>query len=1309
MKRTKPIRLRSNYRYWLPVAFLLLLSSTHLFQSAFAQANGAEVWRTFISNGSVDEAIDAFKRAVEANSNDDMALAGLGYLSAHRMHEEPAPYFWEALHQGRTRPEATLYLLEAMRHVDDKIDALAALDQIDALLAEEDELADHLVSRIHYARGHLLRKAGRWDDSDEAFAHLNFITSFWYIGPFDNTEKRGHNSVFGPEENLDPTSTHPGRRREVAWRPMTIQPYDGYIDLHALISPSRDSTAYLATVIESPREQRVRFGFGHAGALKTWLNGELIADMNRYHSPLPDQVMADALLREGANTLLIKVSGGARGRFGLFARLALVGDFSLAEVDANDPFDISAHVPEAGQEILEDSLLFEPVAARQLKALGEAANRDAHRHFFYSRILQLLDIADENDQSVNNMLSQMNSFYPDNPLILTYLGDSERQSNRQRSAYARALEIDPANEAAFVRLLQHYENAPYATHGFNLIEAWQSQREVPARARLIEANLLRRKGLNDAALHRLATKEEPSIDTRFFTLETLGERLTDEEKARRYQAILDDDPIAMGAVHALRRLALRRGDSQAFDEWLGYERRLQPFSIVGLMDLANYLQAGDEYEASLETLREIQRVSPDDPEASRLEAVAWNALGNTQEALAALDRSLAVMPSDPWRLEYRELLQPEEENYATPFLVDWRDITIPEDFDLSKANYVNLLSQEIVKVFPNGNSRRTVREAALVLTEAGVRRQQAHVVPFETGREDVIVKRARVWKPDGTYVDAPPVEKRSAASAADAAARLYMDMHLAIVHFPALEKDAIIELEYEKISKVDNIYADYFGDQFFIGDTSLEPTARAEYILVTPSSRDFYWSYTPPNYPESIHRNNQTPDLHPEPEMIERDDERVYRWSFEHLPALPREPLMPFPSEILPYLIVSTFESWDEMSDWYWNLIKDHLIPGTPVRERTDWVVEEYKRRNNLPIEYEMTDWDKVRAVNAYVNTGIRYLGLEFGIQGYRPRRVDDVCNAQYGDCKDKAALAVVMLEELGVEAHIVIVRTTDRGEINYDLPSLGLFNHAIYYLPDVDGKEYWIDGTATFFDATELPPGDAGANGLVIYPGGGHEFKRIDITTAANNGAIYTTVLELDRDGGASGYRTAAFRGLFNPIIRSTYENPSKAKEIIDRSLTSQYPGAQSSNIELSDLSDYSTAESVSYELSIPRFGAQLSDAISYPSNLFKDEMSPRYAQLSTREYDVVLNYPWTRTYITRLKLPTSDATVDLPPDRELKTDIGEYIRTAVVEDNQVILREELVFYPIRVPIEMYDEFREFCRLVDLYQEDRILVRERG
>jgi hypothetical protein len=353
-----------------------------------------------------------------------------------------------------------------------------------------------------------------------------------------------------------------------------------------------------------------------------------------------------------------------------------------------------------------------------------------------------------------------------------------------------------------------------------------------------------------------------------------------------------------------------------------------------------------------------------------------------------------------------------------------------------------------------------------------------------------------------------------------------------------------------------------------------------------------------------------------------------------------------------------------------------------------------------------LSDFEKVRIVNSFVNTEVRYLGLEFGIHGYKPHRVDEICQAQYGDCKDKAALAVSMLKELDVEARVVILRTTDRGEIDYELPSLGLFDHAIFYVPNVDNQERWIDGTALFFDVTEMPWVDEGANSLIVEPGGKSYFKRIPTSSAAANGGRYNTRITLAADGRATGQRVADYQGLYNPIIRGTYENRAKAKDLVEQQLVSRYPGGRCLSVQLSDLEDYSTPEQLSYEFEIPNFATPQGDQLSVPAVFFPQGLSRRYAQLSKREYDLVLPYRWHYIRDLTIKLPEGWSVSELPPPAEEENQFGKFVWSGAVVGNELHISGEIQLAVLRVKPEDYQAFRAFCQLVDNHEERRILLR---
>src|SRR5699024_2916234 len=91
----------------------------------------------------------------------------------------------------------------------------------------------------------------------------------------------------------------------------------------------------------------------------------------------------------------------------------------------------------------------------------------------------------------------------------------------------------------------------------------------------------------------------------------------------------------------------------------------------------------------------------------------------------------------------------------------------------------------------------------------------------------------------------------------------------------------------------------------------------------------------------------------------------------------------------------------------------------------------------------------QIEAIYRYVVSRIRYVGLEFGIHGFKPYKTTVCFSRKYGDCKNTAALLKVMLGIAGIPSELVLLRTRSLGRIDNRYPSLQLYNHEILYVPD--------------------------------------------------------------------------------------------------------------------------------------------------------------------------------------------------------------------------------------------------------------------
>ena len=201
---------------------------------------------------------------------------------------------------------------------------------------------------------------------------------------------------------------------------------------------------------------------------------------------------------------------------------------------------------------------------------------------------------------------------------------------------------------------------------------------------------------------------------------------------------------------------------------------------------------------------------------------------------------------------------------------------------------------------------------------------------------------------------------------------------------------------------------------------------------------------------------------------------------------------MPGWSEVARFVHVSTYATWDDVARFYWGLVREQLRPtrgGAAHRRpasrrrrsrpraaaRTPGAAQRAPRRSRLARRTPAGGWDPatkrllVAAVYGFVVSQTRYVGLEFGIHGYKPYRVDDVLRRRFGDCKDKASLMHALLEALGIDSRLVLLRMRRLGRIPGAPASLAVFNHAILWVPELD---LFLDGTASWTGSRELPGG---------------------------------------------------------------------------------------------------------------------------------------------------------------------------------------------------------------------------------------------
>ena len=1068
---------------------------------------------------------------------------------------------------------ADLLRLDELRDdLDDLAPLGAALDRwLAAPAARPDFKA---LARLHKAQ--LLLTRGQLPQARAAASGLAVVRSWAVIGPFDNEGRAGLTAVYPPEtEGYDAKARYPGKEHEVSWRALADPGPLGFVQLSSAIAPHGDVTVYAAAVIDSPRAQGAVLHFGASGATRLWLAQDLTSkatlplgaplfeDKNQHPAGF-DQAQVPVRLRAGLNTLLLKIAHGS-GRLGFVLRIAGEKDEPLAAIAASArPPGLAAGgggVVQAPREQPGKAALPRPLdALDELRGRAAKSPADARAQEDLAILLAARRPDDETERLALHAQERASDAAPgDAQLELRLSRLEDRDQNKRRAALERALS-NAKNEEAPAALTEVLEGL--VRFRLERGDGWKAL-EVAGRALALsptrlQTRLLHARALDAVGLGHKATRERldasetavsdcavrngacpvQALRARAAALRRVGQ--VEEARALLEQVVRARfDDVAARAEWS--GLLLDRGELDGALALISEALLLDPLQASLRLRAADLLSQNGRPAEAREAYARALELSPDDADLHESFGRHLLRTGDTEGALAELNRSLELRPQNPPLRELVRTVKPEE-RYVAPYLFDAAALAKGPSRAGPDEDLEVLADLNVVKVFPNGLSSRTRQLVLRALTPRGVDHSRSQSVQFSPDRQSVRVEKARLFRKDGSVLESKSEGERSLS---EPWYGLYYDVRAKVVSYPQLQAGDVLEL----VTRVDdsgtNFFADYFGDFAYLQGTARKQNVR--YVLLGPAGRTFYSATG--GLPDLKRTEGKLPD-----------GGTLLRFDGEDVPRVVLEPGTPGWSELAAWVHVSTYSDWESVGRFYWGLVKDQQRVTDEVRRAAQEAVA------GLPAaEGDAAERAKIKAVYRYVLSKTRYVGLEFGINSFRPYPVETILSRRFGDCKDKASLMRALLEALGIDSRLVLLRMKRLGSLPPAPPSLAVFNHAILYVPKYD---LYLDGTAEFHGSAELPGDDRGAEVLVVGPGGvGSRFLRTPEAQPRDNTDQVSAGLELAADGAAALRLTIETRGVHAPGSRRAYEAADERKTHAEEQLAQgAFPGVKVTEVEVSD-----------------------------------------------------------------------------------------------------------------------------------------------
>lgn len=1124
----------------------------------------------------------------------------------------------------------------------------------------------------------LERARGSFQRSAALLGRLGFVGGWRIAGPFDGEGRRGHDAVYPPEEGIDLGATMAGKVREVGWRDLPAEAHShGFVDLGAVLRPSREVVAYALAAVVAPREERVRLRLGASGAAKVWVNGALALSDPGHHPARLDQRGASVTLRQGPNRILVKLSHDS-GRMGFFLRLEDErGDGrTLAAGDPASPAPASGPAPAPLDGAL--AALERGVAA----ARGARARAAAHRDLAIA--LDERRAADAGEARALAEARRAVELEPRSVEARLLAARLEEDHGRRRLHLDAALAVDPENAEALLALAREEldQDRPHAAvrlldRAFAAAPGW-------AAPRVLRVEAVERVGL--AARAALLAEEEarrfPTVPAAVRAAARAARRLGRlEEAAGRFRTLLalrlDDAEARSSLVQLLADAGDVAGAAALVEEGL----RLDPADVRERAALGQLLAANGRSGEAEAAFAAALALAPEDADVLERRGRARLAAGRRADARADLARALELRPQSPELKGLLRSLEPAREPFERPYLLDARALAASAPAPREDEDAIVLGELKVTRVLPSGLSADVHQTVVKVLTARGADSHRQQAIGWVPDRQEMKVERARVWKPDGTAVDAYDEAERSGS---EPWYRLYYDTRVTTLSFPTLAPGDVLEVAW-RVEDVagENLLSDYFGDLTFVEGGTRK--ARFDWVILAPAPRPLHALV-----PAGVERTERAL----EGGLVE------HRFAARDVPRVVSEPAMPGWSEVARFVHVSTYASWEEVARFYWGLVKEQLRPTEELRRTAARLAAEVLGRPpGTPVAPPPGGWDErtkralVAAAYGFVVSQTRYVGLEFGIHGFKPYRVDDVLRRRFGDCKDKAGLLHALLSSLGIDSRIVLLRMKRLGRIPESPASLAVFNHAILHVPDLD---LWLDGTASHTGSRELPGEDRGASVLVVNPGASAWFGTVPEAPAGANRTETRFDVSIAPDGSAEVRGRSRVTGAQAPQYRRAYLSEHDRKAQLEKAFNRIFPGLAVRSLALSDLGRLEEDVTLEFALDVPRYAEREGEGMRFGPFGRGTGFVESFAPLSSRRHALVLGEPWENRFTYRFDLPPGFAVAEAPEDVTVE---GGGVFLAVrhrVEGASLVVEGRVAFEAGRVPAEGYAAFREAAAAVD-------------
>lgn len=358
-----------------------------------------------------------------------------------------------------------------------------------------------------------------------------------------------------------------------------------------------------------------------------------------------------------------------------------------------------------------------------------------------------------------------------------------------------------------------------------------------------------------------------------------------------------------------------------------------------------------------------------------------------------------------------------------------------------------------------------------LLSRGSVEDNSTITIDFDPSYEELIVHGISINR-DGMIIDKIKSARKEVLQTEQDLFNLIYDGTLTFTAILSdIRKGDIVRYEYSVLGS-NPIYGDNFERYF--STASYQYSHHNHYRILTFSGDDLNLRYKSGTTEYEENSKNAPPPAPSVPGLVitSYPTHREYLYSKHAVSDLDWENRTPRWRSPRSGFSVSDMNSWNDVAVWAFPLYEQAIQTTPELIDTAKYIADNYQGSEA-----------KIGAALAWVQSEIRYFGIELGANSHQPSTAEETLERRYGDCKDKTVLLISLLKELEIEAEAALVNTQGTLRASDAVKRMHAFNHVIVHVY-IDGESHWLDPTRTYQKGKlgNLSEPDFGA-ALIVHP----------------------------------------------------------------------------------------------------------------------------------------------------------------------------------------------------------------------------------